>query len=203
MKICLVGDTSVGKTSLSYNLAGLEFDCFSEATIGASYHNINTFDLGIDNALDTKISLWDTAGQERYRSLIPMYSKSSDVIILVLCKDPHWENSFWKESLNYWIKYCNNNSNSEARMIIIFSKIDIDRCVPNADDIDYVNKKLNEYDIEANILNFSAKENIGKDKLLNEISRLSKIIKNKKRLNYLDDFESLDTNIDKKCCTIM
>lgn len=197
MKICLVGDTAVGKTSLSHNLAGLQFNCFSESTIGASYHNIN-----FENALDNKISLWDTVGQERYRSLVPMYSKSSDVIILVLCKDTYWENTFWKESLNYWIKYCMNNSNTEAKMIIVFSKVDIANCIPNAEDIEYVNKKLNECNINGNILTFSAKENIGKNKLLTEISILSKIIKEEKRQNYID-LTSLDNNIQKKCCIIM
>ena len=48
-----------------------------EATIGAAY-----FKYIYDN--HTLIEIWDTAGQERYASLLPMYTRKTDILLFVI-----------------------------------------------------------------------------------------------------------------------
>ena len=76
MKICLLGDTGVGKTCLCRNLTGEDFDKYLEPTIGASFYSIY-----LKNHLDDKAHFWDTAGQERYRSLTNMYVRAHQINI--------------------------------------------------------------------------------------------------------------------------
>ena len=77
-KVVIMGDSSVGKTSI---LQRFHQDCFDfqmDTTIGASFltKTINT------SKGDVIINLWDTAGQERYRSLIPTYARGSNAAII-------------------------------------------------------------------------------------------------------------------------
>ncbi len=87
MKCCIIGESGVGKTTLITSYLN---QCFkkTETTLGALFTSLNFFD-NTDNSIDdnTKhkqiLQIWDTAGQERYRSLLPLYTRSSDIIILV------------------------------------------------------------------------------------------------------------------------
>ena len=74
-KVVLVGSSGVGKTSIAKSFIHGRFDINIDSTIGAAFHfrRIN----------GVALHLWDTAGQERYRSLIPMYVRGSNMIILV------------------------------------------------------------------------------------------------------------------------
>ena len=38
MKVCLIGDSGVGKTCMSNSIVGNSFNQFSSATIGATYY---------------------------------------------------------------------------------------------------------------------------------------------------------------------
>ena len=72
-------------------------DVFTEdyqATIGLDFQSKK---VQIDNQ-DIHLLLYDTAGQEKFRSLIPMYTKDANIILLVYdisCKEsfihlPDW-----------------------------------------------------------------------------------------------------------------
>ena len=79
-KICLVGESGVGKSSL---VSRYVFDRFKEdecTTIGAAFmcKMVTVDDKNI------KLELWDTAGQERYRSLAPLYYRESHTVIVVI-----------------------------------------------------------------------------------------------------------------------
>ncbi len=100
LKITLIGDSSVGKTSLItrlfYNIYNAS--AMAIATIGASFFT------GVFNASNKqkfKLQVWDTAGQERFRSLIPMYIRGADIILYVYdLSDMHSFNSL----VNFWVK---------------------------------------------------------------------------------------------------
>ena len=78
-KVILVGNSSVGKSSIILRLCSGKFKYHSDATIGVGFNSIT---MSVD---DEQVSLdcWDTAGQERFRSIIPMYFKHSHAVILV------------------------------------------------------------------------------------------------------------------------
>jgi GTPase SAR1 family protein len=61
VKVCVIGDTDVGKTSLSTRYCHGEFPEISTPTIGASFLQRRvTFD-----NVEISLQIWDTAGQER------------------------------------------------------------------------------------------------------------------------------------------
>lgn len=65
IKIIIVGDVSVGKTSLLNNFQGFDDPLDTIATIGTEYHTIFQNYEG----KTVKINFWDTSGQERYWSI--------------------------------------------------------------------------------------------------------------------------------------
>jgi len=79
LKVVILGDASVGKTSLMYRYVNQKFDASYKATIGADFL---TKELMIDNALVT-LQIWDTAGQERFQSLGPAFYRGADACVLV------------------------------------------------------------------------------------------------------------------------
>jgi len=79
-KICLVGETGVGKSTLVVRYVLGKFTDYQPTTIGASYMCKK---LKVQNK-DVKLELWDTAGQERYRSLAPLYYRGAHAVIVVV-----------------------------------------------------------------------------------------------------------------------
>ena len=79
LKVVLVGDTKVGKSCVLSRFVQGTFDRNMPATIGAAFlTKVITTSTG-----PVRLQLWDTAGQEKFRSLAPMYYRSSSVAIMV------------------------------------------------------------------------------------------------------------------------
>lgn len=77
-KVVLLGDSSVGKTSLVHRFTADSFDPHSANTIGAAFIlKPHTFE---ERTL--KFEIWDTAGQERYKLLTPMYYRNARVALV-------------------------------------------------------------------------------------------------------------------------
>jgi len=96
IKLCLLGDSGVGKSSLVLRFVSDCFDKYSTATIGASFMS-KTFAVGEETY---KVQIWDTAGQEKYKALAPMYYRGAAAAIVVY--DITNENTF--ESVKMWIR---------------------------------------------------------------------------------------------------
>ncbi|KAK8893585.1 Ras- protein Rab-22A [Tritrichomonas musculus] len=78
-KIILLGDSGVGKTTISnWALTGSFNDQFSP-TVGGNYVS-KTIQI---NESTIKLQIWDTAGDEKYRSLIPMFFRDARGAVLV------------------------------------------------------------------------------------------------------------------------
>ena len=87
-KFALLGDSSVGKTSIFRKISTGNFSEQNIATIGTDKRTINYTGLEVEmNGQKVnksfEISLFDTAGQERFRSITKTYIKGSDGIILI------------------------------------------------------------------------------------------------------------------------
>jgi small GTP-binding protein len=78
-KVIVVGDAGVGKTSIANRRCCNEFTERVPMTVGIS--NLTTIVQVRGSPVELKI--WDTAGQEKYSALIPMFSRNSDVCIIV------------------------------------------------------------------------------------------------------------------------
>ena len=79
VKVVLLGDSGVGKSSLVLRFVTNSFKPYSESTIGASF----TTKLITLEEKSIKYQIWDTAGQEKYHSLAPMYYRGAAAAIIV------------------------------------------------------------------------------------------------------------------------
>ena len=79
LKVVILGDSGVGKTSLMNQYVNKRFSAQYKATIGADFL---TKEVMIDDKLVT-LQIWDTAGQERFQSLGVAFYRGADACILV------------------------------------------------------------------------------------------------------------------------
>jgi small GTP-binding protein len=83
IKAVLVGESTVGKTTLAIVANTGQFEADAASTVGACFvANNYTFP---DRSVG--LNIWDTAGQERYRALAPMYYRDMDIGCLVYAID--------------------------------------------------------------------------------------------------------------------
>ena len=84
LKVIILGDSGVGKTSLMNQFVNKKFSNQYKATIGADFL---TKEVMVDDRLVT-MQIWDTAGQERFQSLGVAFYRGADSCVLVLCAAP-------------------------------------------------------------------------------------------------------------------
>ena len=84
-KFILLGDSSVGKSSIFKRLLGNSFSKNQISTLGTEKAILNFDELEIDKNThqNFKIVLFDTAGQERYRAITKSYFRDSQGIVLI------------------------------------------------------------------------------------------------------------------------
>ena len=117
LKILILGDSSVGKTSLLLKYVDGYFPTIYVATIGIEY-KIKTINI---NGTEINLHIWDTAGQERFRSMTQNFMKGADGIIYVF--DITQKNSF--HNLKHWIKE-SEQATIGFKKIIVGNKIDLE-----------------------------------------------------------------------------
>ena len=116
-KLIFLGDQSVGKSSILNRFLNDTFLEDYQATIGLDFQSKN---VQIDNQ-DIHLLLYDTAGQEKFRSLIPMYTRDANIILLVY--DISNKESF--NNLSLWLKDLTNINFDEVIFCIVANKIDL------------------------------------------------------------------------------
>lgn len=94
LKVIILGDSGVGKTSLMNQYVNKRFSSQYKATIGADFL---TKEVLVDDRMVT-LQIWDTAGQERFQSLGVAFYRGADCCVLVY--DTTAPNTF--KSLESW-----------------------------------------------------------------------------------------------------
>ena len=110
IKVVLLGETGVGKTSIIQRFIENKYDPYTTPTLGASFF-IKNYEI---NKKVITYQIWDTAGQERYRGLGRQFYKNSKIGILVY--DITSTKSF-KELENYWHKELIENSDEDISIL--------------------------------------------------------------------------------------
>lgn len=80
-KVAIIGQSSVGKSSLLMRFRKGYIDSSCTSTIGAAFNSEKIWVQEADEHVNLEV--WDTAGQERYNAIVPMYFKTAAAIILV------------------------------------------------------------------------------------------------------------------------
>uniref|UniRef100_A0A8B9FXR2 VAMP associated protein B and C n=1 Tax=Amazona collaria TaxID=241587 RepID=A0A8B9FXR2_9PSIT len=164
LKVCLLGDTGVGKSSIVWRFVEDSFDPNINPTIGASFM---TKTVQYQNELH-KFLIWDTAGQERFRALAPMYYRGSAAAIIVY--DITKEETF--STLKNWVKELRQHGPPNIVVAIAGNKCDLNdvREVMEKDAKDYADS------IHAIFVETSAKNAININELFIEISPFTDVV---------------------------
>jgi small GTP-binding protein len=137
IKVVLVGESGVGKTSIISQFTSKKFDPHRETSLSAQFisKTVNFQDLG----KEIKFDIWDTVGQEKYRSLAKIFYKDAKVIVFVY--DITTEYSF-NELKNYWYEETRSNTDGSPILAVVGNKIDLykDQKVSNNDGKEFAEK---------------------------------------------------------------
>ncbi|XP_075213170.1 ras-related protein Rab-18-B-like [Lycorma delicatula] len=119
LKILIIGESGVGKSSLLLRFTENSFDPDQALTIGVDF---KTKKLTIDGNT-VKLAIWDTAGQERFRTLTPSYYRDAQGAILVY--DVSNKSTF--NNLETWLSELDTYSTkSNIVKMLVGNKIDKD-----------------------------------------------------------------------------
>lgn len=117
LKILIIGESGVGKSSLLLRFTDDQFDPELAATIGVDF-KVKVMD---QQGNKVKLAIWDTAGQERFRTLTPSYYRGAQGAILVY--DVSSRESFTK--VEYWLNELETYStNHDLIKMLVGNKCD-------------------------------------------------------------------------------
>ena len=191
VKIMLIGDSNVGKTSIIKRYCKNIFSKSHIATVGI---DLETKNIKIGKQV-INLQLWDTAGQERYRVLSKNYYNNSDAFIIVY--DITNSKSF--ENVTNWILQIKENASENVKIILFGNKSDLE-------DQRLINEEEGKKLAKENNINFyetSAENGANVDKaiidLVKEVINNENFIKGSENTSQLSGDKFKKEN-KKKCC---
>ena len=157
-KICLIGDSQVGKTSLIRCFKGEYFNDSYTPTLNYSFINkIITY-----KKKEIELKIWDIVGNEKFRSMNRLFYKDSSIIIFVY--DITNKKSF-ENIKNYWYQDVQDCLGKEIMIVILGNKSDL-----------YIEEEVREEEatvyaksVNAKLKIVSAKESFQVDKFFEEL----------------------------------
>lgn len=146
LKLVMIGDTGVGKSSLLIRFADDKFTETFISTIGVDF-KIKTVKC---EGKRVKLQIWDTAGQERFRGITTAYFRGAHGIIIVY--DVTDEQSF--HNVADWLVQVDRNCREGTIRLLVGNKTDLvkQRSVPQQAAVDLADEYDMRY-LEASALN--------------------------------------------------
>ena len=175
-RICLLGDSGVGKTSVLTRFCDNSFKENYNSTLGVDFRIVT---LKYKDII-SKLNIWDTAGQERFKSLAVNYLHNSHGFIFVF--DITNKESF--ENIANWINLSFDTNKNSIINFLIGNKCDkdSDRKVQQSE-AEQLAKERNLHYLET-----SAKSDENIQKLFYYITY--KLIKHYDNNDYYEDFDN-------------
>ncbi|XP_026333547.1 ras-related protein Rab-18 [Hyposmocoma kahamanoa] len=122
LKILVIGESGVGKSSIILAFTTGDYNAQFPATIGVDY-KCKVMEV---NGVKVKLGIWDTAGQERYRTLTSSFYRDAHGAILVYdVSEPKT-----LQKLNEWVEELQVYSTKQNIVcLVVGNKIDKPRAV--------------------------------------------------------------------------
>jgi len=117
-KVVLMGDGSVGKTSLRLTYMGEGFRANYMITIGADFA-VKRMELA--GGHNVSIQIWDLAGQDHFKSVRSTFYRGSQGALAVYSTVER--SSF--DNIKNWLEECWKNSGKKIPIVLIGNKIDL------------------------------------------------------------------------------
>ena len=145
-KVVIIGDASVGKTSILLRYVNNTFSDNIKPTIGCDHYEK---EVDIEGGQKIKLSIWDTAGQDRFRGLASSYYKRAKCVVLVF--DITKKSSF--EKLDFWRDEIMNFADENILVVVVGNKTDLmDKRTVMQEEIDAYVKKYEYFYLETSAL---------------------------------------------------
>lgn len=125
-KLLIIGNSSVGKTSVLFRYADEQFTSQFVSTVGIDF-KVKTI---VKNGTRIKLQIWDTAGQERYRTITTAYYRGA--LGFLLMYDITNEESF--NAVQDWSTQIRTYGWENAQVILVGNKQDMEHervVIPN------------------------------------------------------------------------
>lgn len=117
VKVGIVGDSGVGKTSI---LQAWQNKTNDEVTPTVMYCNY-FLDVPTDDGV-VRLDVYDTAGSEQYQSLIPRYLRDVSFVIIVF--EIISERTF--NNVKYWLELVENEVANKPKVFLVGNKTDLE-----------------------------------------------------------------------------
>ncbi|WRT64358.1 uncharacterized protein IL334_001290 [Kwoniella shivajii] len=117
VKLVLLGEAAVGKSSLVLRFCQGDFNENTSPTIGAAFL---TQKCRLENRI-VKFEIWDTAGQERFHSLAPMYYRNAQAAVVVY----DITKAASLEKAKAWVKELQRQANANIVIALVGNKLDL------------------------------------------------------------------------------
>lgn len=122
LKLIVIGDSNVGKSSIINRICLEKFDSSIIPTIAVDFKNY----LIKINEKFIRLQIWDTAGQEKFRSIVEQYYKNADICLFIYSIDDIKSfdsiKNWYKEVLDKNVKAGKN----EMKSILLGNKKDVE-----------------------------------------------------------------------------
>lgn len=111
IKLVLIGEGAVGKTSIARAYLGQTFAHGYKATVGADFYvKRDIIEDPVLGKVQTEFLIWDLAGQPQFSQVRPLYYRGARAAIAVFDLTrketfyalPNWINEFWKNAGGAW-----------------------------------------------------------------------------------------------------
>jgi len=160
VKVVLLGESGVGKTSIISQFTANKFNPRCPTSVSAQF--ISKIIKFPQYKKSIKFDIWDTVGQEKYRSLAKIFYK--DALIIIFVYDITTEFSFTAIK-DFWFKETNENADNEPILALVANKVDLYKDEKITNDMG----KAYADEINAIFQNTSALSNSGIDKLFENL----------------------------------
>jgi len=141
-KLCVFGDSGVGKTTLTHRYMHNVFELSLKMTIGIDFY---VRDVEIQGKV-VALRIWDFGGEERYRILFPSFAKGTDggIFMYDTTRDTTLNN------MNEWLSFFKEHGQKDIKIPILMvgGKTDLEenRSVPTED----AQKLMERYNLAGN-----------------------------------------------------